>query len=70
MASMRKMKGSWYARIVVYLGYYMLNGKKKQQQKEILIPFYTKSKTKANQLKLQIKCYQRIYIYQIFLILI
>ena len=35
MASMRKMKGKWYARIVVYLGYYMLKGKKKQQQKEI-----------------------------------
>ena len=57
MASMRKMKGSWYARIVVYLGYYMLNGKKKQQQKEILIPLH-KSKTTAKRFMLTLEKYE------------
>ena len=57
MASMRKMKGSWYARIVIYLGYYMLADKKKQQQKEILIPLH-KSKTTAKRFMLTLEQYE------------
>ena len=39
MASIRKMKGSFYARIIIYLG--------DKKQKEILIPLKTQSKTQA-----------------------
>ncbi len=56
MASLRKMRNKWYARLVIHLRYDKLT--KKQYQKEILIPFYTKSKTTAKRLMLTLEKYE------------
>ena len=56
MASIRKMRNKWYARLVIHLRYDKLT--KKQYQKEIIIPFYTTSKTTAKRLMLTLEKYE------------